>query len=184
MVSDAVRGHHAGGLKKTPEEGYHLLDDMTEKAMNWISTAESAEAPNNPFFVYFAPARPTPRTTCRRNGRTSTRASSSAGWDALRDETFARQKKLGVIPGGRPAHCAATRNCQPGSRCRMTSSLFCGRQMEVYTGLLGVHRPPHWSHSWMGWKKLGIFDDTLIYYIIGDNGASSEGGHQRLTTTR
>jgi arylsulfatase A-like enzyme len=62
--------------KKTPEEGYHFMDDMTEKALKWISQ-QKALTPDKPFFVYFAPAPRTRPTTCRRSGRTTTRASST-----------------------------------------------------------------------------------------------------------
>ena len=63
-------------VDKTPEEGYHLVPDMTNKAIKWIGQQKML-APDKPFFVYFAPAPPTRRITCRRNGRTSIKANST-----------------------------------------------------------------------------------------------------------
>ncbi|AQA20537.1 sulfatase family protein [Rhodococcus sp. MTM3W5.2] len=62
---------------RTPEEGYHLTEDLADRAIDWVRTQKSL-APDKPFFVYFARAPPTPRTTCRSNGRTDTRAGSRA----------------------------------------------------------------------------------------------------------
>ncbi len=160
-------------LKKTPEEGYHLVDDMTEKAMNWISQ-QKALAPNNPFFVYFAPGATHAPHHVPKEWADKYKGKFDAGWDALRDETFARQKKLGVIP--EDARLTA-RNKELPTWESMPDDFkpFLRRQMEVYAGFL-EYTDHHVGRILDGLKKLGIFDDTLIYYIIGDNGASSEGG--------
>ena len=103
-----LRGHDAGRARpRRPEEGYHFTEDMTDKAIEWIRQQKSL-MPDKPFFIYFAPgrdARAAPRA--RPSGRTSTRAASTQGWDALREETLARQKELGVDPGRRRADRAA-----------------------------------------------------------------------------
>ena len=109
----------------------------------------------------------------RRNGRTSTRASSTRGWDKLREETFARQKKLGVIP----EDCQLTeRHKEIPAWDDMPEALkpVLRRQMEVYAGFL-EYTDHHVGRLLDTLEKLGLLDDTLVYYIIGDNGASAEG---------
>ncbi len=160
-------------LKKTPEEGYHLVDDMTEKAMNWISQ-QKALAPNKPFFVYFAPGATHAPHHVPKEWADKYKGKFDAGWDALREETFARQKKLGVIPEDA---LLTARNKELPTWESMPDDFkpFLRRQMEVYAGFL-EYTDHHVGRILDGLKKLGIFDDTLIYYIIGDNGASAEGG--------
>ena len=87
--------------EKTPEEGYHFNEDMTDKAIKWIGQ-QKALMPDKPFFVYFAPEPRMRPTTFPRNGRRNTRGSSTRA-GTLREETLARQKKL-EGPGGRRAH--------------------------------------------------------------------------------
>jgi arylsulfatase len=82
---------------------------MTEKAMNWIGQ-QKALIPDKPFFVYFAPGATHAPHPFPRNGRTNTKQKFDQGWDKLREETFARQKKLGVIPPDKPTYEAAQRN--------------------------------------------------------------------------
>ena len=91
MVSDAVRRHQCVEPKKTPEEGYHLMEDMTDKAMAWVSQ-QKALAPDKPFFVYFAPAATTLRITCPRNGPTNTWANlTKAGTNCVKKPSFGKR---------------------------------------------------------------------------------------------
>jgi len=110
---------------------------------------------------------------CPRSGPTSTRASSTRGWDKLREETIARQKALGVVP----ADCRLTpRHAEISAWDEMPEALkpILRRQMEVYAGFL-EYTDHHIGRLLDGLNRLNIFDDTLVYYIIGDNGASAEG---------
>ena len=95
------------------------------------------------------------------------------GWDKLREETFARQKKLGVIPAD--AELTA-RHKEIPAWDDMPEALkpVLRRQMEVYAGFL-EYTDHHVGRLLDALEKLGILDDTLVYYIIGDNGASAEG---------
>ncbi len=104
-----------------------------------------------------------------------------AGWDKLREETFARQKKLGVIPAGLPAHRAPQGNPGLGRRCPKAFKPVLRRQMEVYAGFM-EYTDHHVGRLLDALKKLNILDDTLVYYIIGDNGASAEGTLNGATT--
>jgi arylsulfatase A-like enzyme len=159
-------------LKKTPEEGYHLLDDMTDKAMKWVAQ-QKALTPDKPFFIYFAPGATHAPHHVPKEWADKYKGKFDRGWDALREETIARQKKLGVIP----ADCQLTaRPKEIPSWDEMPEAFkpVLRREMEVYAGFL-EYTDHHVGRLVDGLDKLGILDNTLIYYIIGDNGASAEG---------
>ena len=159
--------------KKTPEEGYHLMEDMTDKAMAWVSQ-QKAPALDNLFFVYFCAGRDACPPPCAqglgRQGQGQIR--SGLGTSCAR-ETLARRKALGVIP--QDAQLTA-RHAEIPSWDEMPEALkpVLRRQMEVYAGFM-EYTDHHVGRLLDGLKKLGISDDTLVYYIIGDNGASAEG---------
>ena len=81
----------------TPEEGYHLTEDLADRAVLVDPPAEGADG-DKPFFVASPRARPTPRTTSRREWADKYSGVFDDGWDVRRERTFARQKELGVIP--------------------------------------------------------------------------------------
>jgi len=158
--------------KRTPEEGYHFMEDMTEKAINWIGQ-QKALAPDRPFFVYFAPGATHAPHHVPKEWADKYKGKFDQGWDKLREETFARQKKLGVIP----PECQLTqRHKEIPAWEEMPAALkpVLARQMEVYAGFL-EYTDHHVGRLFETLKKLNVLDDTLIYYIIGDNGASAEG---------
>jgi len=158
--------------KKTPEEGYHLMEDMTDKAMAWIAQ-QKALASDKPFFVYFAPGATHAPHHVPKDWADKYKGKFDAGWDKLREETIARQKKLGVIP----ADCQLTaRHQEIPAWEEMPEAMkpILRRQMEVYAGFM-EYTDHHVGRLLDGLKKLNILEDTLVYYIIGDNGASAEG---------
>src|SRR5450432_628322 len=158
--------------KKTPEEGYHFMDDMTDKAMSWISQ-QKALAPDKPFFVYFAPGATHAPHHVPKDWADKYKGKFDQGWDKLREETFARQKKLGVIP----KNCELTpRHKEIPSWEDMPAALkpVLIRQMEVYAGFL-EYADHHVGRLVDSLKSLNLLDDTVVYYVIGDNGASAEG---------
>lgn len=159
-------------VNRTPEEGYHFMADMTDKALGWIGQ-QKALAPDRPFFVYFAPGATHAPHHVPREWADKYRGRFDVGWDALREETFARQKELGVIP----ADCQLTaRHAEIPAWDDMPEDLkpvLC-RQMEVYAGFL-EYTDHHVGRLVDGLQRLGVLDDTLVFYIIDDNGASAEG---------
>ena len=158
--------------KKTPEEGYHLMEDMTDKAINWIGQ-QKALIPDKPFFVYFAPGATHAPHHVPKEWADKYKGKFDQGWDKLREETFARQKKLGVIP----QDCQLTlRHKEIPAWDEMPAALkpVLIREMEVYAGFM-EYADYHVGRLVDSLKKLNLLDDTLIYYIIGDNGASAEG---------
>ena len=84
-------------ITKTPEQGYHLMEDLADKAMGWISQ-QKALAPDKPFFVYFAPGATHAPHHVPAEWADKYKGKFDQGWEKLREETFARQKKLGVVP--------------------------------------------------------------------------------------
>src|SRR5688572_5419382 len=158
--------------QKTPEQGYHLVPDMTDKAIGWIGQ-QKALMPDKPFFVYFAPGATHAPHHVPKEWADKYKGKFSQGWDKLREETLARQKKLGVIP----ADSALTlRPKEIPSWDEMPAELkpVLERQMEVYAGFLEF-TDYHVGRLIEALEDLQILDDTLVYYIIGDNGASAEG---------
>ena len=159
-------------VKKTPEEGYHLMEDMTDKAIDWIGQ-QKALIPDKPFFIYFAPGATHAPHHVPKEWADKYKGKFDQGWDKLREETFARQKKLGVIP----QDCQLTaRHKEIPAWDEMPAALkpVLTRQMEVYAGFM-EYTDHHVGRLVDSLKKLDLLDDTLIYYIIGDNGASAEG---------
>ena len=161
--------------KKTPEESYHFTDDLTTKAIKWIRQ-QKALMPDKPFFTYFAPGATHAPHHVPKEWIAKYKGKFDQGWDMLREETFARQKNLGVIP----QDCQLTkRHSEIPAWGTISAEMkqILARQMEVYAGFL-EHTDHHIGRLIDAIKDLGILDDTLIYVIIGDNGASAEGSLQ------
>ncbi len=158
--------------EKTPEEGYHFMEDMTDKAIKW-TRQQKALMPDKPFFMYFAPGACHAPHHVPKEWIDKYKGKFDQGWDKLREEIFARQKQLGVIPANaelttRPAEIPAWEDTPKEMR-----PIFA-REMEVYAAFL-EHADHHIGRLIDTLKDLEILDDTLIYLIIGDNGASAEG---------
>jgi len=159
-------------VKKTPEEGYHLVPDMTDKAIAWIGQ-QKALMPDKPFFVYFAPGATHAPHHVPKEWADKYKGKFDQGWDKLREETFARQKTLGVIP---PDCRLTARHPEIPAWDAMPEALkpVLRREMEVYAGYMEFV-DHHVGRLLDSVKDLQILDDTLVYYVIGDNGASAEG---------
>jgi arylsulfatase A-like enzyme len=157
---------------RTPEEGYHFTEDMTDRAIDWIRQ-QKALMPDKPFFVYYAPGATHAPHHVPTEWSDQYKGRFDAGWDALREETFARQKELGVVPAdaeltARPAEIPAWDDMPDDLKPVLA------RQMEVYAGFM-EHTDHHVGRLVDVLADLEILDDTLVYYIVGDNGASAEG---------
>jgi arylsulfatase A-like enzyme len=157
---------------KTPEEGYHLMEDMTDKAIKWIRQQKTLMG-DKPFFVYFAPGATHAPHHVPKEWADRYRGRFDQGWDRLREETIERQKALGVIPDD--AELTARHDEIPAWD-DMPEELkpVLVRQMEVYAGFL-EYADHHVGRLVDALQDLGILGDTLVYYMIGDNGASAEG---------
>ncbi|WP_328473906.1 sulfatase-like hydrolase/transferase [Actinoplanes sp. NBC_00393] len=156
----------------TPEQGYHLTEDLADHACTWMRQ-QKALMPDKPFFVYFAPGATHAPHHVPAEWPERYRGQFDDGWDALRERTFARQKELGVIP---PDAQLTERHTEITAWDDMPDELkpVLARQMEVYAGFL-EHTDHQVGRLIDTVEELGVLDNTLIYYIVGDNGASAEG---------
>ncbi len=156
----------------TAEEGYHLTEDLADKAVSWIRQ-QKALMPDKPFFVYFAPGAAHAPHHVPKEWADRYAGAFDDGWDVQRERTFARQKELGVIPADAEL---TTRHAEIPAWDDMPEALrpVLAREMEVYAGFL-EHTDHHVGRLIDAIEDLGILDNTLVFYIIGDNGASAEG---------
>jgi arylsulfatase A-like enzyme len=156
----------------TPEEGYHLTEDLADRAVSWVRQ-QKALMPDKPFFVYFAPGATHAPHHVPKEWADKYRGQFDDGWDMQRERTFARQKELGVAPAD--AELTA-RHAEIPAWDDMPDELkpVLAREMEVYAGFL-EHADHHVGRLIDALEDLGVLDDTIVYYIIGDNGASAEG---------
>ena len=157
---------------KTPEQGYHLTEDLADHAIDWVRT-QKALMPDKPFFMYFAPGATHAPHHVPKEWADKYRGKFAHGWDAQREITFARQKELGVI--GADADLTSRHDEIPAWD-DMPDQIkpVLEREMEVYAGFL-EHTDYHVGRVIDALEQLDVLDDTLVFYIIGDNGASAEG---------
>jgi arylsulfatase A-like enzyme len=157
---------------KTPEEGYHFTEDLTDHAISWVQRQKSL-MPDKPFFMYFAPGATHAPHHVAPEWSAKYKGAFDAGWDVLRDETLARQKEQGIVP---PDTELSARPEQISAWADVADDLkpVLARQMEIYAGFM-EHTDHHIGRLLDAIEALGALDDTLVYLIIGDNGASAEG---------
>ncbi|MCS5732682.1 arylsulfatase [Herbiconiux daphne] len=156
----------------TPEQGYHFMADMTDKAIDWTKQQKSL-APDKPFFTYFAPGATHAPHHVPVEWADKYKGRFDQGWDAVREETFAAQKQLGVVP---PDAVLTERSRGIPSWNEMSDDIkpTLAREMEVYAGYL-EYADHHVGLLLDALDEIGELENTLIYLIIGDNGASAEG---------
>jgi arylsulfatase len=156
----------------TPEEGYNLGIDQTDKAISWMRYQNSI-APDRPFLLYYAPGATHSPHHPPKEYAEKYKGKFAHGWDKQREITFARQKELGVIPQNakltpRPEGLKAWDEWDADAK-----KLF-ERQMEVYAGYYEFC-DDQISRIVDAIEETGELDNTLIIFIAGDNGASAEG---------
>ncbi|HEV2842994.1 MAG TPA: arylsulfatase, partial [Chthoniobacterales bacterium] len=157
--------------KQTPD--YHFTVDMTDQAINWVS-AQQALTPDKPFYIYFATGATHAPHHAPKEYIAKYKGQFSGGWDKLREETFERQKKLSVVPADakltpRPKEIPAWADTSAEQR-----RLF-ERQMETFAGF-AEHTDHEVGRLVAQLEAIGELENTLFFYIVGDNGASAEGG--------
>ncbi|WP_159234443.1 arylsulfatase [Mycolicibacterium vanbaalenii] len=155
---------------KTPAEGYHLTEDLADKAINWVRQ-QKALLPDKPFFMYFAPGATHAPHQVPQEWIDKYKGKFAHGWDSQREITFERQKKLGVIP---PDAVLTPRDPEIPAWDDMDPALkpALEREMEVYAAFM-EHTDHHVGRLLDAIEP--VLDDTLVYLIVGDNGASAEG---------
>ena len=151
---------------------YYLPDDLTDQATKWLHTVR-AQDQTKPWFIYYSTGCSHAPHHVAREWSEKYRGKFDQGWDALREETFERQKELGVIPPDavltpRPDALPAWDSLSDSEK------RLYARQMEVYAG---YQENADWNVGRLldAVEEMGERDNTLVFYIFGDNGASMEG---------
>lgn len=158
--------------QKTVAQGYNLTEDMTSDAIRWLHLQQASS--DKPFFVYFATgATHTPHQVPEK-WIAPYKGKFDEGWDKLREETYARQKKLGVIPANaedtaRPKGLPAWDSLPPAQK------KLLAKQAEVYAGFT-TQADYEIGRLIQAIKDEGKADNTIIIEIFGDNGGCAEDG--------
>lgn len=153
-------------------EGYHLTEDLADDTIKWLRE-QQAFSPDKPFFIYFATGASHGPHQVPVEWADKYKGKFDDGWDKYRERTFARQKQLGWIPQDaqltpRPATLASWDSIPEAEKP------FQRRLMEVFAGFT-EHADHHVGRVIDEIEKEGRLDNTLIFYIWGDNGSSAEG---------
>jgi arylsulfatase A-like enzyme len=188
---DLVYDNHPVEPPRTPEEGYHLTDDLTDKALEFIKDAK-AIAPEKPFFLYYAPG------ACHAPHHAPTdwiekfKGRFEMGYEAMREQTLARQKEIGLVPADvelpplNPIGTPDTRSgpdnqpfpeldfTRPWDSLNEDERRLFSRMAEVYAGFL-AHTDYHVGRLLDYLERNELLDNTMIL-VVSDNGASGEGG--------
>jgi arylsulfatase len=154
------------------DDDYHFTEDMTDKAIAWVQQL-SALTPDRPFFMYYAPGATHAPHHVPLEWADTYKGQFDDGWDALRERIFAEQKRRGVVPEDAEL---TVRHDEIPAWDDMPDAMkpVLARQMEVYAGFL-EHTDHHIGRLVDELEALELLDNTLIFYVIGDNGASAEG---------
>jgi arylsulfatase len=153
--------------------GYNFMTDMTDQAIAWTKF-QKALTPDKPFFIYFAPGATHAPHHVPKEWIDKNKGRFDAGWDKMREETLARQIELGVVPKGTKL-AAKPKDIKDWDKLSADEQKLFTRQMEVYSGF-GEYTDHEIGRLFDAIGEIGQLDNTLIFYIIGDNGTSAEGG--------
>ena len=153
--------------------GYNFMTDMTDNAIAWMKF-QKALTPDKPFFIYFAPGATHAPHHVPKEWIDKNKGRFDAGWDKLREETLARQIKLGVVPPGTTL-AAKPEAIKDWDKLTADEQKLFARQMEVFAGF-GEYCDYEIGRLFDAIGEVGQLDNTLIFYILGDNGTSAEGG--------
>src|SRR5207248_1594301 len=134
---------------------------------------QKALMPDKPFFMYFAPGATHAPHHVPTEWIDKYKGAFDEGWDRQREAIFARQMELGVIPADAEL---TKRHDEIPAWDDMPEEMkpVLARQMEVYAAFM-EHTDHHVGRLVDALEDLGVLQDTLVYYIVGDNGASAEG---------
>jgi len=153
-------------------EKYHLTEDMADKAIDWLKK-HRAYSPDKPFFMYWAPGAVHGPHQVFAEWSDKYKGKFDQGWDKLREEIYARQKQLGWIPAD--AELTPRDPTMPSwDSIPESERAFQSRLMEIYAGFC-EHTDAQVGKLIDGLEEMGVRDDTIIFYVWGDNGSSAEG---------
>ncbi|MFM8252006.1 MAG: arylsulfatase [Planctomycetota bacterium] len=166
---------HGTTPMRKPENAtdYHFTTDMTDRAIAWMQSEQSL-TPDKPFFMYFATGATHAPHHAPREWIDKYKGKFDQGWDKLREQTLARQIKLGVVPQGTKL-APKPNDIKDWEALSDDERKLFARQMEVFAGFAS-HTDHEVGRLVQSLEEMGQLDNTLLLYIVGDNGSSAEGG--------
>jgi arylsulfatase A-like enzyme len=188
---DLVYDNHPVEQPKSPEEGYHLTEDLTDKALEFIKDAKTI-APDKPFFLYYAPGAAHAPHHVPKEWADRFKGQFDMGYEAMREQTLARQKQMGIVPDDtelpplNPIGTSQTRKgpegqpfsevdeTRPWDSLNASEKRLFARMAEVYAGFL-AHADHHIGRLLDYLEESGQRENTMVI-VVSDNGASGEGG--------
>lgn len=168
VIFDGVTKAH-----KKDNADYHFTTDMTNEAIKWIKF-QKAMTPDKPFMVYFAPGAVHAPHHAPKEWIEKYKGKFDAGWQTLREETFARQKKMGIIPQNTKLAPMPSDIMDWDGLSANEKKLFA-LQMETFAGFMD-HTDNEIGRMVDAIEEVDALDNTLFIYVMGDNGSSAEGG--------
>ena len=154
------------------DPNYHFTTDMTNQAIRWVRF-QQALTPDKPFMIYFATGATHAPHHAPQEYIDKYKGKFDQGWDKVREETLERQKKLGIVPQDTKLGPKPT-DIKDWSILSADEKKMFARQMETYAGF-GEHTDHEIGRLYDAIADLGVLDNTIFIYIVGDNGASAEG---------
>lgn len=159
-------------VPRSSDPNYHLTTDLVDHAIDWVDNVQAV--PGRPYFLYVAPGATHAPHQAPKEWIDRFKGKFDSGWDKYREETFERQKRLGVVPADaqltpRPKEIPAWDSLEPDQK-----RVFA-RMMEVFAGFT-AHTDHEMGRFLDALRTRPGWDNTLVFYIVGDNGASPEGG--------
>jgi arylsulfatase len=160
-------------VPRSTDPSYHLSNDLADHAIGWMQRTKAID-PDRPFFLYVAPGATHSPHMAPRDWLDKFKGQFDMGWDRYREVTLERQKELGVVPPAtkltpRPESLPAWDSLEPDQK------RLYARMMELFAGF-GAHVDHEMGRVLDAVAALPDADNTLIIYILGDNGSSAEGG--------
>ncbi len=155
------------------DPNYHFTTDMTNQAIAWVSS-QQALTPDKPFFMYFATGATHAPHHAPQDWIQKYKGKFDQGWDTYREETLARQKQLGVVPESTEL-APKPEAIKDWDALTADEKRLFARQMEIFAAF-GAHTDNEIGRLVQALEDMGEMDNTLLFYIVGDNGASAEGG--------
>ncbi len=155
------------------DPNYHFTNDMTDQALAWMNTQQSL-TPDKPFYMYYAPGATHAPHHAPKEYSDKYKGKFSQGWDKLREETLERQKKLGVVPQNTKL-APKPEAIKDWDKLTPDEKRLFERQMEIFAGF-AEHTDAQVGRLVDALEARGELDNTLFFYVVGDNGSSAEGG--------
>ena len=160
-------------VEKKDDEDYHFTTDMTDEAINWVKF-QQAMTPDKPFMIYYATGAVHAPHHAPKEWIEKYKGQFDKGWDKIREETFARQKELGLIPENTKL-APKPESLKDWDQLTENEKKLFAIQMEAFAAFT-EHTDNEVGRLVNAIDEIGVLDNTLFIYIMGDNGSSAEGG--------